>query len=125
MNSVLLYVCADHRMTFPGASAEYVNRISAGELTAIRRRYPHVAEWLRPGMCMTKLRRSYTAPEMTADLELTRAPSDEEYRPTFSSGAPASELPLLAGVVAFFVTWKARNRRAASRRPGGSTIRPV
>lgn len=112
---VLLYVCAAHRMTCPGVVTEYANRISSGELRAIRERYPRLGPLLSEGHVLTKLRGSFTPAEMTDDLVLTPARTDEELRTVHYSGLPVADL-LLLGLTAGWL-----GRRASVRRSRKST----
>jgi hypothetical protein len=111
-SEVLLYVRAGHRMTFPGARTEYVNHISASELQAIRARMPRLGPLLCEGSYLTKLRRTFRPSEMTDDLVLQRAETDDELRRIYYSGIPALELLLLGGLIA---GWGHRRRRGPGR----------
>jgi hypothetical protein len=94
-SQVLLYVCAPHRMTFPGANVEYANALSEGELRSLRQDFPRLGAVI-PGPCfLTKLRAHFTAQEMTADLVLERAPDDEEFREIHYTGIPIPEMLFL------------------------------
>ncbi len=117
---LLLYVCSDHRMSFEEASTEYANRISSNEHEAIARRFPELGQILPSGSFLTKLRRFYTADEMTGDLVLEQAPSDEEFRlARYSSvlpGLPGGDL-LLIGALLLLVGLGAIRVRARQRVP--------
>jgi hypothetical protein len=92
---VHLYVKSDHRMTFPGASTTYANRLSAGELEQIAP-YPSLRQVFRPGDFLTKLQRGYLPEEMTEDIILERAPTDAEFHLIHYSGFPWTGALLLA-----------------------------
>jgi hypothetical protein len=109
LSEVLLYVCAERRLTFPGARTEYANRIDAGELAAIRRRHASLGPLLAEGRFLTKLRRAYRPEEMADDLVLEPASSDEELRTVYYGGIPAAEVLLLLGLV--FTAVASRRRR--------------
>lgn len=96
VSSVILYVAADHRMTFDGASTGYANRVTAGELSALRGSYPAVGYQLRAGDFLTKLQRRYTPHEMDADVVLGRAKDDAEYLSVYYSGWPLWSLVFAA-----------------------------
>jgi hypothetical protein len=112
-NEVLLYVCAAHRVTIPGGETEYANRISSPELAAIRERYPMLGSHLTGGVFLTKLRRTYTPAEMTADLTLEPALTDDEFRPVIYTRVPVAELLLFGGAgTAVVLRWLRRRRDA-------------
>lgn len=104
-SGLLLYVCADHRMTFPGASTEYVNRLSSGELGAIRERHPRLGPLLSEGRYLTKLRRGFTPAEMSDDLVLAPAPTDDELRLVHYSSVPVTGLLLLGLMIGWWGRW--------------------
>ena len=116
-SQVLIFTVSDHRLTFPGAETWYANRISASEWTAINRRYPALGAELETGDFLTKLRRDYSPAQMTGDLVLARAGSDDEFRPVNYSGFPLFNL-LLAGsllgwpVLRLGLRWRKRRPRS-------------
>ncbi len=110
---VLLYVCADHRMTFDGASTEYANWFSESELDAVRKSYTTLPALLAQPCFLTKLRRTFRPQEMTEDIYLERAESDREYRQIRYSGVPAAE-GLLFVILGILLTL-ARRRRLPTR----------
>ncbi len=109
---VCVYACAEHRMDFPGATTSYANRITAGELDAIGRKYPSAAARLRAGRFLTRLQRVMGPEEMDHDLLLTRAPSDEEFREIQYGAVPVFAL----FCAAFSILWAAvrTGRRSAA-----------
>ncbi len=111
-NLVTLYVAAAHRLDFPQATTHYANRITAGELAAIKRLYPELSAELWDGAFVTKLFRGYTPQEMSNDIVLTPADSDAEYLPVFYSGFPVWSL-MFAGTI---VWWLIRKRRPSPDR---------
>jgi len=106
-SEVVLYVADAHRRHFEGAVTRYANRFTATELAALD--YPRAAAWLQEGEFLTHLRRDYAPQEMTMDLVVERAASDEEYRHIIYSGMPWSTLGLLGGPAAWFI-WRRRSR---------------
>lgn len=111
-SSLLLYVAAPHRMEFPGARAEYANRVTSRELEAIRSKYPAVGAALGGPCFLTKLRRGFAPTDMTDDLTLEQAPSDAEFRRIQYGSVPMAEL--------LFVAMGLGMRRIARRRNGGT-----
>ncbi|MDO9172720.1 MAG: DUF2330 domain-containing protein [bacterium] len=92
---VILYTVADARLTFPGATTLYANRVTDGELQEIRSTYPAFGALVHAGDFVTKLRRTYAPDEMTEDLVL--APDDDggEFHQVFYSGIPLTAVLLL------------------------------
>jgi hypothetical protein len=81
------YVIDDHRMDFPLFDTIYANRVNASEFEAIARRHPALATLLSPGRFLTRLDRTViTSPQPVDSIFLERAPTDEEFRRTGSSG---------------------------------------
>lgn len=107
---VHLYVKADHRMTFTGAETYYANRFSADEIGQL---YfpPYLRETIAPGDFLTKLNRSYTPAEMTQDIYLVPASSDEEFRLINYSGWPVTALLLLGPPAIWGLRRSFRSRR--------------
>jgi hypothetical protein len=99
---VLLYVKSDHRMTFAGASATYANRFSSGEIEQIAY-HASLREVILPGDFLTRLERGYRPAQMTEDIVLERAPTDEEFRLIHYSGFPWTGALLLSLPVAVAV----------------------
>lgn len=112
---VLLYVCTDHRMTFEGASTEYANHFSIPEFTFLRENYAYLGPYLTAPPYLTKLRVSLTASEMTDDIVLERASTDDEYREVYGAGIPATELMFL--VMGGAILWRARRTRRRNASP--------
>ena len=112
-----LYVAAPHRTTFAGAETRYANMLTADELAYIRTHYPYAGARLASGDILTKLYRSYTPAEMENDIVLTRASTDEEYRPVYYSGFPATtalfaSMGLGYGIWRTRLSWRRRQRRS-------------
>lgn len=85
---VYLYAIADRRLAFPGARTTYANRLTASELDAVRRTRPAVGALLETGDWLTKLERTYAPADMTADITLTAAADQTEFRRVIYSGWP-------------------------------------
>lgn len=115
-STVHLYVAADHRMTFPAGTTSYANRLSDAELGAMGHQYPQAAAALWRGAFLTKLYRSYTPPEMDADIVLERADDDSEYLPIHYSGLPVWTV-FFGGSVAWWLGRRRRRPRRGSRPP--------
>ncbi|MFH2054080.1 MAG: DUF2330 domain-containing protein [bacterium] len=109
-SSVILYVAADHRMTFASAETRYANRLTPGELSALRDAYSAAGHQLRAGDFLTKLQRRYTPREMDADIVLRRAEDDAEYLAVHYSGWPFWPL-VFATVTAAWVVVRRRVTR--------------
>jgi len=92
---VHIYVNTDHRMDFAGADTYYANRFSSGELNEISH-FPSLRAVLQPGDFLTKLHRGYRPEQMTEDIILQRAPSDDEFQLIHYSGFPWTGILLLA-----------------------------
>ncbi len=115
VNSVIIYVATGHRMTFDLAETQYANRLTAGELSALRHAYPAAGYQLRTGDFLTKLQRGYTPPEMDADIVLERAEDDAEYLAVSYSGWPIWPLVFAAATAGwlYFRRRPARITRAS------------
>lgn len=110
-SEVVIYTVGDHRMAYPGAETWYANKISASELSAIRRAHPTLGAELEVGDFFTKLVRDYTPAEMTTDLVISRAASDDEFRLINYSGFPLFSL-FLGGSLLGWIGLKIVRRRA-------------
>jgi hypothetical protein len=106
-SQVVLYAVADRRLDFPGAETTYANRLTSGELAAIRSRYPSAAPWLAAGDFVTKLERRYTPVQMEADLVLETADTQDEFLRIYYSGVPVTSGLLLALVG--WLLWRRRS----------------
>ena len=119
-SQITIYTVGRHRMDFPGAETWYANRISASELASINNIYPAVGAELTEGDFLTKLVRTYSPAQMSEDLILTPADSDEEFRPINYSGVPWFGLLFLGSSVVWVVfrissTLRRRQREKAHR----------
>ena len=94
-STVHLYVKTDHRMTFTGASTYYANRFSSGELNDLSP-YTSLRTILQPGDFLTKLQRGYLPEQMTEDIILRRASSDDEFHLINYSGCPWTGILLIS-----------------------------
>jgi hypothetical protein len=106
-SGVALYVVADHRQMFPGATLLFSGRVDSGTFPG----FPGFVD--RPSH-LTKLLRYYD-PEGMEDITLRQAPDDREFRVVergggYIYGALGGLIPLF-GIVIF-----ARRRRGRSRR---------
>jgi hypothetical protein len=110
-SQVLLYVCAPHRMTFPGAHAEYANRINDRELRHLQSLYPLLGTVITQPCFLTKLRDSVPVSAMSDDLFLDRAPDDGEFREIRYAGIPMLEMLFVALVLAFYSGSRRFSRR--------------
>ena len=83
LTQLVFFVVDDHRMALPGFATFYANRISRSELSAMRRTYPALAQFLGEGRFLTRLDRTFRDPsEMETAIVLERAPTDDELRRT-------------------------------------------
>jgi len=94
-SDVILYTIAAMRLTFPGATTLYANRVTDGELQEIRAVYPAFGALLHAGDFVTKLRRSFAPDEMDEDLVLAPDQDDREFHQVFYSGVPLTAVLLL------------------------------
>lgn len=116
-SQILLYVCAPHRMTFPGARAEYANRINESELRHLQSLYPLLGTVVTQPCFLTKLRDYVPPSSMSDDLVLEQTPDDSEFRVIEYAGIPVPEMLLLALLLVFF----GRSRRLFRKRRTPST----
>ena len=108
-----LYVRAGRRMMCDGTDTDYANRIDGAELANIRSDYPEIGAHLYDGCTLTKLVATVAPSDMTSDLYLLPAQTDEELRRVvFTANWPASDLLLLAtaGLFAARSLRRKRNR---------------
>jgi len=109
-SDVVLWVYAAHRMTAPGASTEYANRISGDDAEYLQAEYPRLSEILaKPGF-LTMLTRTYAKGEMVEDIHLAPAERDVEYRQIYYSG-----IPVVEGLLALTIGWGALHLRRPRR----------
>ena len=107
-SDVTLYVCARHRMTFPGAETLYANRIDSHERAQVQRAYETFAEVLPDDCFLTKLHVILSPEEMEEDIILTPASSDREMRQIYYSGWPPLDGVLMILLGAIFSIWRRR-----------------
>lgn len=112
-SAIHLYVIGDHRMTHANFETWYANRITSGELAAIRSRYPLVGDELQTGDFLTRLVWDNVRPEqMTEDLYPAAASNDVEMRLINYSGFPLFNLFLAGSVLGWLVLrYRARRHR--------------
>lgn len=77
---VLVYTISKDPMRFPGAKLEYANEVTADEADAIAERYFSLAPFVRPGVFITKLRRTFAKSEMQQDIEIEVTEDRREFR---------------------------------------------
>ena len=111
-SAIHLYVIGEHRMTHDLFETWYANRITSGELAAIRGAYPLVGDELQTGDFLTRLVWDNVRPEqMTEDIYPTAAASDTELRLINYSGFPLFNLFLAGSVLGWLVLrWRMRRR---------------
>jgi hypothetical protein len=111
--SVTLYVCAQHRMTFPGAEAEYANLLNARELAEAKQRCDRLAPFLSENCFVTRLSGDLRASDMTEDLAIVQAPDDREFiRINYSGMVDGGFLSCGLVAAAFLLkTWTRRGRQ--------------
>lgn len=109
---VVTYILSDSKMTFPGARVEYANQIDDKELDEILERYPAFGGLMGQSRYLTKLRRTFSIMEMDADVEITPAPDNEEFRKVIYYGvSPATDFIPLGIVAVFFLAFQALSKR--------------
>ncbi len=95
-----LYVVADHRTTFPGATTRYANRFTTEEINSIGGNYySSVKSLLEDGDFLTHLRRDFRVQDMSEDIVIVAAENDEEYWMIYYSGMPWMTILLLGPAV--------------------------
>jgi len=118
---MVVYVLSDGKMTFPGASTEYANRIDDKELEEIRERYPAFAGLVGQSRYLTKLRRTFSIMEMDSDIEIIPASDSTEFKEIMYYGiSPLMDLFPLGLVATFFLIYRTvreRRRNALERIP--------
>ena len=125
VSRVLLYVVADRRTTFAGATTRFADRITSDELAGMPGSYPHLANELAAGDFLTKLARNFTPAEMTEDLVLEPAASNDAYRELRISGVPLTFLGVWGAPTLGYLVWRlGRGRGEARRRAAGRRRRP-
>lgn len=108
---VLVYTIAPDPMRFPGAKVEYANAIDAAETDAIAERYPTFYQLIKPGVFVTKLRRTFSKAEMSQDITIAPTSDRREFREIrygYASGYRYAGAVLLVAL-AFYVTRRRKN----------------
>ena len=77
---VLVYSIGEDPMRFPGAKVEYANEIDETEAESIALQYPTMANYIPPGVFVTKLRRTFTKSEMQQDIDIETTEDRREFR---------------------------------------------
>lgn len=109
---VVFYVVDEHRVELAGFQTNYVNRISASELSAISSGFADVGSRLHTGAFLTRLDRTFrNGDAMTGSPMLVRAPTDHESN---WSGAPSGPIFPLESIL--FLALPAGLLRRRSRR---------
>ena len=78
-------------MTLENANTVRINSDESRDLLL----YPFLSSYLKEGDYLSKLRHTYTAPEITDDLLIIQASTDNEYIPTGKRGSISIEWILL------------------------------
>jgi hypothetical protein len=79
-----LYLLADHRMDAPGFRTDFADDVSS---PAPEARYSELRKLLTPGRTyLTELRATMESADMTHDITITRAATDEPYQATEAPG---------------------------------------
>lgn len=95
-----LYVIADHRMTFPNSHTRYANKFDEDEISRITNySFNLVRDLLEPGCVLTHLRQNFQPQDMTEDITLVPAETDDEYQIINYSGFPWMTLLLFGPAV--------------------------
>jgi len=94
VTEVYLYVNADHRLTFAGADTYYANRFTSVDYHKAAR-LPYLREVIREGDFLTKLHCRLGPAQMTRDIVLEPAATDDEIQLILYSGFPWTGLLLL------------------------------
>ncbi len=116
---VLVYAIGDKPLRFEQARLEYANAITPDEYDAIERNWPAVADVLRPGQFVTKLRRKFRKDEMDRDFVVYSVADRREYREIIyqdSGGFGFAALVLFVFAIRLFRDEKTKGRI----RPGGA-----
>ena len=77
---VLVYSIGKDPMRFPGAKVEYANEIDETEAESIALQYPTMANYIPPGVFVTKLRRTFSKSEMMQDIDIETTEDRREFR---------------------------------------------
>jgi hypothetical protein len=79
-SDVTVYILAEHKMDFPGATVEYANQINDREQAAIRQIHPTFESFIGEQRYLTRLQRRFARTEMKIDFELVQHQNDHEFR---------------------------------------------
>jgi len=97
---MFFFIVDEHRDTLDDFQTTYANRVSPTEYAAIRAMYPGLSAYLKPGVFLTRLDRTFPADTpMNASIFLAQAPKDAEFRRTFGGWMMSGDT-LLLGLVA-------------------------
>lgn len=110
---LVLYVIAQHRMTFDGSTLKFAQSITNEELDWIREQYPSLVELFQGARFLSKLGKWFDEEEME-DITPRQAEDDQEYREIIFTGVPGDGL-ILASLVCLIALWSIRKRRAGQR----------
>ncbi len=77
---VLVYSIGKDPMRFPGAKVEYANEIDEIEAESIALQYPTMANYIPPGVFVTKLRKTFAKSEMQQDIDIETTEDRREFR---------------------------------------------
>lgn len=110
---LVLYVIAQHRMTFDGSTLKFAQSITDEELDSILEDYPSLGELFQGGRFLSKLGKWFDEEEME-DITLEQAQDDQEYREIIFTGVSGDGL-ILASLVCLIALWSIRKRRAGQR----------
>jgi hypothetical protein len=94
-----VYAVDDHRMNLSGFDTLYANRLSAGELAAVRTSYPTLGAYLGEGRVLTRMSRTFQAEELQGTIRLERAATDDETRWIAEGSGVPGDVLLLAGLI--------------------------
>lgn len=108
------FVVDDHRTTLEGFTTNYANKLSRSEHSAIERAYPNASAYLDAGRFITRLDRTFVAPEpMTGILPLATAATDAEFRRVRGSTFGSFGVEMLLWLA---LPWVGRFARRGGRR---------
>ncbi len=109
-SEVILYVVAEHRMTFDRSTVRYADKITSEELDFMREHYPHLEGLFERSRFITKLERWFDRVEME-DITLEEADDDLEHREIIFTGIPGEGM-VFASILCLVALWSIRKGRA-------------